>query len=115
MDQYISLILNFLLGGGFLTTMLMLRTQKRQAVANVRTSEIDNLDRVAKIWRESLEAREKYFEEQMASLRTKMNDMEGTIRTLSTTNKQILRILKEINHDNLEQKKEEAANVAGQR
>lgn len=113
MDQYISLILNLLLGGGFITTAVLLRTQKRQAVANVRTSEIDNLDRVAKIWRESLEAREKYFEEEMASLRLKIGDMENTIRMLSNTNKQILKILKEINHDNLDQKKEEATKIAG--
>lgn len=111
--DYISLIINLVLGGGFITTLVQLRAQKRLGMANARSSEIDNLDRVAKIWRESLESREKYFEEEMSSLRLKMGVMETTIRSLSTTNKQILKILKEINHDNLEQKKEEATNIAG--
>jgi len=113
MEQYISILLNLILGGGFITTVFLLRTQKRQALATVRSSEIDNLERVATIWRESLEAREKYFEEELSSLRTKIAEMEVTIRSLSNTNKQILKILKEINHDNLEQKKEEAKNLAG--
>lgn len=112
MEQYISLILNLLLGGGFITTMVMLRAQKRQGMAQAQASEIDNLERVAAIWRKSLEEREKYFEEEMIALRKKIVKMETTIKNLTTTNKQILKILKEINHDNLEQKKEEAKTLA---
>jgi hypothetical protein len=113
MEQYISLILNLLLGGGFITTLFMLRTQKRQAMASVRASEIDNLDKVAKIWRESLEAREKYFEDEVGKLFSRIKEMEATIQKLTRTNQQILKLLKEINHENLEQKKEEASTLAG--
>lgn len=113
MEQYISLILNLLLGGGFVTTLFMLRTQKRQAMASVRSSEIDNLDKVAKIWRESLEAREKYFEDEVGKLFSRIKEMEATIQKLTRTNQQILKLLKEINHENLEQKKEEASTLAG--
>ncbi|OJV39322.1 MAG: hypothetical protein BGO29_07485 [Bacteroidales bacterium 36-12] len=112
MEQYISLILNLVLGGGFITTVVMLRAQKRQGMAAAQKSEIDNLERVAGIWRKSLEEREKFFEEEMASLRRKIGEMEATIRGLTSTNKQILKILKDINHDNLEQKKEEAKTLA---
>jgi len=111
--EYISLILNILFGGGFITTLLMLRTQKRQAMAGVRASEIDNLDKVAKIWRESLEAREKYFEDEVGKLFSRIKEMEATIQKLTRTNQQILKLLKEINHENLEQKKEEASTLAG--
>jgi hypothetical protein len=111
--EYISLILNILFGGGFITTLLMLRTQKRQAMAGVRANEIDNLDRVAKIWRESLEAREKYFEDEVGKLFSRIKEMEATIQKLTRTNQQILKLLKEINHENLEQKKEEASTLAG--
>ena len=113
MEQWISLLLNIVFGGGFITTVFMLRTQKRHALANARSSEIDNLDRVAKIWRESLEAREKYFEDEVGKLFARISEMEATIKALTQTNKQILKILKEINHENLEQKKEEAKNIAG--
>ena len=111
MNEYISLILNFLLGGGFITTLLMLRTQKRQAMANVRSNEIDNLEKVAKIWRESLEAREKYFEDEVGKLFTRIKEMEVTIAKLTRTNQQILKLLKEINHENLEEKKAEAKSI----
>ena len=42
-----------------------------------------------------------------------MNELEATVKKLTTTNNQILRILKEINHENLEQKKQEAKDIAG--
>ncbi|MFA5450598.1 MAG: hypothetical protein WC231_01180 [Dehalococcoidales bacterium] len=112
MEQYISLILNAILGGGFITTVVMLRSQRRQAMAVAGASEIENVQKVAQIWRESLEERERYFKTEMEVLHEKIAGMQTTVRSLQSTNRQILKILKEINHDNLVQKKEEAERLA---
>lgn len=125
--EIVSALLNLLLGGGLIVTFVTLKAQRQQAQAtakqyeaNAEGTEIDNLEKAARIWRESLEAREKYYAEllsgtngELKQMRDRISDMETTIRQLTTTNRQILKILKDINHDNLEQKKEEAKNLSG--
>lgn len=112
MVQIISLILNALLSGGLITTLTMLRSQKRQAVAVADKSEIENLQKVAQIWRESLEEREAYFKNEMELLNKKVTSLQAKVSSLQTANVKILKILKEINHENLLQKKEEAERIA---
>ena len=125
--EIVSTLLNLLLGGGLIVTFVTLKAQRQQAQAtakqyeaNAESTEIDNLEKAARIWRESLEAREKYYTDllnetngELKLMRDRITDMESTIKQLTSTNRQILKILKDINHENLEQKKEEAKSLAG--
>lgn len=137
--EWISLLVSFIAGGG-LYALFTIGAKRRQANAEAAKSEVDvkksevdvksievdlkgkELDQVeqaVKIWRESAEASEKRYQElydkmtdEMSKMKHGIQEMELTIRKLTTTNNQILRILKEINHENLEQKKQEAKDIA---
>lgn len=124
--EWISLIVTFVLGGG-LVAVLTVKPQKQKVVAEAKqieasaeSTEIDNAEKVAKMWREYAEASDARYQATIVNLtatiskmQVQMSDMEATVKKLTTTNNQILKILKEINHDNLEQKKQEAKDIAG--
>lgn len=124
--EWISLIVTFVLGGG-LVAVLTVKPQKQKVVAEAKqieasaeSTEIDNAEKVAKMWREYAEASDARYQATIVNLtatiskmQVQMSDMETTVKKLTTTNNQILKILKEINHDNLEQKKQEAKDIAG--
>lgn len=124
--EWISLLVTFVLGGG-LVAVFTIKPQKQKVVAEAKeiearaeSSEIDNADKVAKMWREYAESSDTRYQATITSLtvtigkmQSQMNDMETTVKKLTATNNQILKILKEINHDNLEQKKQEAKDIAG--
>lgn len=124
--EWISLIVTFVLGGG-LIAVLTVKPQKQKVVAEAKqieasaeSTEIDNAEKVAKMWREYAEASDARYQATIVNLtatiskmQVQMSDMETTVKKLTTTNNQILKILKEINHDNLEQKKQEAKDIAG--
>jgi seryl-tRNA synthetase len=119
----ISLILNLVLGGGFLVTIMTIRSIKNKASAEAKGadaiaegSELDNVQKAIAIWRESAEASEiryKSLLENYSQIANKVGELETTVRQLTATNKLILKILNSINHDNLEQKKQEAKDIAG--
>lgn len=116
----VSLVLNVIFGGGLIVTLVTLKAQKKQAEASAETTEIDNLKNVALGWREyaeSAEARYKSMSEltqkEVALLRDQVNKMEETIKRLTSVNNQIFKIVKDINHENIEQKKAEAKEIAG--
>jgi|GEM_PF-2284548 len=130
----VSLLLNLILGSGFIVSIVTLRAQRKQAdavakgaeatakgtEAQAETTEIENVDKVAKMWREYAEISETRYQNtigkmsaEMTSMSSRMGEMECTIKKLNSTNNQILKILKDINHDNLEQKKQEAKDIAG--
>lgn len=124
--EWISLIVTFVLGGG-LVAVLTVKPQKQKVVAEAKqieasaeSTEIDNAEKVAKMWREYAEASDARYQATIVNLtatiskmQVQMSDMETIVKKLTTTNNQILKILKEINHDNLEQKKQEAKDIAG--
>lgn len=124
--EWISLIVTFVLGGG-LVAVLTVKPQKQKVVAEAKqieasaeSTEIDNAEKVAKMWREYAEASDARYQATIVNLtatiskmQVQMSDMETTIKKLTATNNQILKILKDINHDNLEQKKAEAKEIAG--
>ncbi|NCB68985.1 MAG: hypothetical protein EOM47_09065 [Bacteroidia bacterium] len=130
----VSLVLNIIFGGGLIVTLVTLKAQKKQAEATAKqaeasakqteasaeTTEIENLKNVALGWREyaeSAEARYKSMSEltqkEVALLRDQVNKMEETIKRLTSVNNQIFKIVKDINHENIEQKKAEAKEIAG--
>jgi esterase/lipase len=124
--EWISLLVTFILGGG-LMAILTIKPQKQKVVAEAKqieataeSTEIDNADKVVKMWREYAESADARYQAtissmtvSMSKMQQQMNELEATVKKLTTTNNQILRILKEINHENLEQKKQEAKDIAG--
>lgn len=124
--EWISLLVTFVLGGG-LVAVLTVKPQKQKVVAEAKqieasaeSTEIDNAEKVAKMWREYAEASDARYQATIVNLtatiskmQVQMSEMETTIKKLTATNNQILKILKDINHDNLEQKKAEAKEIAG--
>lgn len=132
--EIISLVLNIVLSGGLIVTLVTIKAQKKQADGNAsqavaaakqteasaESTEIENLKNVALGWREyaeSAEARYKSMSEltqkEVALLRDQVNKMEETIKRLTSVNNQIFKIVKDINHENIEQKKAEAKEIAG--
>ena len=119
----ISIFLNLVLGSGVIVSLVTLRAQRQKVESEAETNEIQNLDRAVAIWRkmaEDIDARYNDLSEtynrvtaQMTIMEGKMAEMDVTIRQLTQTNKQIIKILNSINHDNLEQKKQEAKEITG--
>lgn len=128
--EKILLLVATILGGNWIINLLTLKSQKKKAAAEAsgadattEGSELDNMGKAIKIWREIAETSEARYKAlldnyitlttQMTGLQSKMSEMETTVKQLTSTNKLILKILKDINHDNLEQKKQEANDIAG--
>ena len=124
--EFIGLLVTFILGGGFVA-LFTIKPQKQKVVAEARQieasaegTEVDNVDKVGKMWREYAEASDARYKDllekmsgEMDKMQERISEMECTIKKLTNTNNQILKILKDINHDNLEQKKQEAKDIAG--
>ena len=117
--ELIMLILNLLLGGGLILTLITLRSYKMktrgealQATAQAEvvrqqadSAEIDNVDKIAKMWREQAESFENLWktkEEQLKSLCTIVEELKGEVHRLVTINTKIVKSLDKINADNYE-------------
>ena len=117
--ELIMLILNLLLGGGLILTLITLRSYKMktrgealQATAQAEvvrqqadSAEIDNVDKIAKMWREQAESFENLWktkEEQLISLCTIVEERKGEVHRLVTINTKIVKSLDKINADNYE-------------
>jgi len=124
--EWIGLLLTFITGGG-IVALFTIKPQKQKVVAEAKQieasaegTELDNAGKAAAMWRETAEAFEKRYNDlydklttEMTAMQQSITEMKGTISKLTATNNQILKILKDINHDNLEQKKQEAKDIAG--
>jgi methyl-accepting chemotaxis protein len=128
--ELISLLLNLLLGGGLIVTVATLKGQKKQVEATAEGSELDNVSKAIAIWQQSAEASEKRAQaaeeraqaaeersqntaDKYAGLADEVSQLRGEVKKLTTTNNRIIKILDSINHDNLEQKKQEAKDITG--
>ena len=128
--EIISLVLNLVLGGGLVVTFITLRSVRKKAqgeadgtVANAESTELDNVTKAITIWRESAEKSElraQAAEQRAQSIYesyTKMAEevslLRAEVRKLTCTNVKILKILDSIDHENLDQKKQEAKEVSG--
>lgn len=117
--EWIGLIVTFVLGGG-LVAVFTIKPQKqkveaeaRQTQASANTTEIDNLSRIAKEWREYAEEAEMRYSSMTKLMQTQINSLSADVEKLSKQLNQILKIIKEINHENLDKKKQEAKEIAG--
>ena len=117
--EWISLISTFILGGG-IVALFTIKPQKqkveaeaKQANATAETTEIENYSRIAKEWREYSQEAEARYANMNKLMQAQISSLQKDVDKLSKQLAQILKIIKEINHENLEQKKREASEVAG--
>lgn len=104
--EVISLILNLVLGGSLIVTLNTLKAARKEAVANARkadaeadSSEIKNVDGVAKMWRDlAVEMSERQDE-----LSKQVVTLSKEVRTLKIATNKVIRLLDRITPENLEE------------
>lgn len=102
--ETISLVLNFLLGGGLIVTLITLKSTKKQAEADAqkalaiaKASEIENVDAAVKIWRELAEN----MAERQAGLSEQVEELSVEVRRLKNATNRVVRLLDRITPENL--------------
>jgi predicted nucleic acid-binding Zn-ribbon protein len=110
MEQYISLILNAILGGGFIASLVNLRSTKKKAASEAKSKELDNVQEAIGIWREMAEGLKKELEETRAENADFSSKMQKEIETLrkavcrlTTVNNKMVKLLDKITPANLEE------------
>lgn len=108
----VSTVLNVLLGGGFIVTVITLKSQKKrvsgeadQAAALADSTELDNVEKAISIWREMAES----LKGELAATKDKSDLMAEQIELLrkeigrlTKTSNRIISLLDNINHENFE-------------
>lgn len=99
--------------------LLTIKPQKRkveaeadQASATADTTKIQNLGQIAEGWKKFAEESELRYSSMNKLMQNQIETLQVEVAKLSKQLNQILKIIKEINHDNIEQKKQEASDVA---
>jgi len=127
--EILGFIFSVLLGGGWIINVMTLKSQQRKVAAEAKgadasaeSTEIDNVEKVAGLWRsfaENMELKYKQQEENNAQLLKNYNDVLSEVKSLraevrkqNTTISKILKILDSIDHENLEEKIQEAKQAA---
>lgn len=115
--EWVSLILNIVLGGGLLVTLSTLRSTKRkagaeaeQAISAARADEIKNVDAAIIIWRKLAEdMSDKYNDMSLKceTLAASVEKLTTEVNRLRLTNNRIIRLLDKITPENLEHVVEE--------
>lgn len=104
--EVVSIVLNVLLSGSLIVTIVTLRATKREANANARKaealadgSEIESVDAAIKIWRD--------LAVEMASkqdvLSQQVEELSIEVRRLKNATNRVIRLLDRITPDNLEE------------
>jgi len=112
MTEFISLALNLVFGGGFLISFLTLRAQRKKAGAEAKgaeataeSTELDNVEKAIRIWREMAENLKTQRDEAITSFGEVSKQVEALrrdVKKLNSTNQKILKLLDQISHENLE-------------
>lgn len=95
--ETISLVLNLLLGGGLIVTLVTLKSTIKKAEAEAKASEIGNVDSVAKMWRELAEK----METQYMNVNEQVDKLSREVARLRAINSKIVRLLDRITPENL--------------
>lgn len=115
--QMISILLNLILGGGFIAQLVTLRSMRKKAgseakgaEADAEKKELDNVEKAIKIWREMAENVIKQRDEALLNFTEMAKQVEALrrdVQKLNHTNQRILKLLDKISHENLESTVEE--------
>lgn len=116
--EWVSIIISFVVGGG-LVSLLTIKFQKqkvkaeaKQVTASADTTEIQNYSQIAKEWREYAQEAEMRYSAMTKLMQVQIESLNKDVEKLSRQMAQILKIIKEMNNENLEEKKKEANHVA---
>lgn len=95
--EIISLILNLLLGSGMIVTLLTLKSTREKAAADAKAAEINNVDAVAKMWRELAEK----MSDQYTEVSEQVDRLTKEVNKLRLINSKIVRLLDRITPENM--------------
>lgn len=123
--EWLVAILSFISGGG-VYALYTLKSQKRKAeaeadqtaasakqtTASANSTEIQNYGQIAKEWREYALDAEKRYEAMTLLMQKQIASLTLDVDRVTNIMEQVLTIVKEINHENLEEKKKQIQNVA---
>ena len=108
----VSIALNLIFGGGFIITLLTLRAQRKKAGAEAKgaeataeSTELDNVEKAIKIWREMAESLKTQLSETQSNYTEMAKQVEGLrkdVNRLNCTSNRILKMLNQITHENME-------------
>lgn len=111
--ELISLILNLIFGTGFLVTFITLKSAKKKAnaeadnaAAQVKTTELDNVQEAIKIWREmaeGLKAELEGYKNSHGEMTKEVENLRKEVQKLTLINTRILKLLDKITPDNLDE------------
>lgn len=111
--EIISLILNILFGGGLWLSLIQIkqiREQKdeeirrlkvdtKQVVVDIERTEIQNIENLARMWREQAEL----LERKLDAMQTKIDKLEGDLLKMNKLNNKIYKLLDKVSRENWEQ------------
>lgn len=117
--QMLSMIMNLVFGGGLILTLITLRSFKLkskgealQATAQAEvvekqaeSSEIDNVEKIARMWREQAEAYEqkwKNTDDKVSQLSKIIDELGSEVKRLVNINTKMVKSLDKINAENYE-------------
>ncbi len=107
--ELVSLILNLVLGGGLIGSLVTLRAKKKKASAEAKASELDNVQEAITIWREmaenlrkELEASRKENELVTEQMRKEVESLRRAVSRLTSVNNKMVKLLDKITPENLD-------------
>lgn len=105
----LSTAISMILGGGF-TYLFTIRSQRMKAKAEAsgaqaqaESTELDNVEKAVKIWREMAEMLKQELRETRSNydnVVTEVNGLKMAVRNLNHTNRKVLKLLTEISNEN---------------
>ena len=108
--ELVNTALTVLFGGGFLITLITLRAQRKrakgeadQAMALANSTELDNVEKAIRIWREmaqSLEAELRSTREKVDAMQKQIEELQREVVTLRKTSNNILCKVNKMNNEN---------------
>lgn len=115
--ELISTLINVVLGGGLFVTMLTLRSQKKKVAAEAslaeavaESSELDNAEKIARMWRENFEALNLELKDtrlRAAEMALQVEALRKEVEKLTRIQNKIANLLNTIEHPNIAKIKEE--------
>ena len=115
--ELISTLVNVVLGGGLFVTMLTLRSQKKKVAAEAslaeavaESSELDNAEKIARMWRENFEALNLELKDtrlRAAEMALQVEALRKEVEKLTRIQNKIANLLNTIEHPNVAKIKEE--------
>lgn len=115
--ELISTLINVVLGGGLFVTMLTLRSQKKKVAAEAslaeavaESSELDNAEKIARMWRENFEALNLELKDtrlRAAEMALQVEALRKEVEKLTRIQNKIANLLNTIEHPNVAKIKEE--------